>query len=371
MTVINGGVPDRVPVALHNFLLASAIARIPLSQCLKSGELLAEAQIAAWRIFRHDALLVENGTTAMAQAIGCEAVYSDTVAPRIVDPVLKDLADVDRLRIPDPETTYPLSETLKAIRLLRREFGDSVFIMGRADQAPMALAAAIHGMETFWLKLADEENSVAIERVLDFCLEANMRYALALKNAGAHGTCIGEVGSDIISPAMYRRFVLPRLTKFFAAMRKADFPAAVHQCGNTVAVLPEMVASGAHILELDPKTDMATAKAATRGKAAVLGMVDPANVVHLGTPELVELKTREAIDVMAPDGGFIVGPGCALVPETPVENVQALIATAQICGIYRQDGSLAPAAQASLKVRASSRPKRSEPEGPDRSRFAF
>jgi len=123
-------------------------------------------------------------------------------------------------------------------------------------------------------------------------------------------------------------------------MKERDFPAALHQCGDTTSVLPEMVASGAEILELDPHTDLQAAKDATRGKTSVLGMVDPANVIHRGTPELVEQKSKEALAVLAPGGGFILGPGCALVPETPENNVMALIECAAKHGNYNADGTL-------------------------------
>lgn len=340
MTVIAGGVPDQVPVALHNFLMASRMASISLAECLQSGERMAESHLVAWRRFGHDMILVENGTTAVAQAFGCEVAYQADVAPRVVDPVLKNLRQIDELRIPDPQKDFPLTEVLKAIRILRRELGDTVFIMGRADQAPMALAGAIRGHEQFLLDLGECEDPAIIDRVLDVCVEATIRYALALQQAGAHGTSIGEFGSDVISPAMYRRYALPHLKKFFAAMRKANFPAALHQCGNSTSVLTEMVASGANILELDVHTDPPTAKRITRGKAAVLGMVDPANVVHRGTPSLVKEKSRYALDVLAPQGGFIIGPGCALMPETPEENVLALVQTARRHGRYRSDGTL-------------------------------
>ena len=69
-------------------------------------------------------------------------------------------------------------------------------------------------------------------------------------------------------------------------------------------------------------------------------MVDPANVMHLGSRELVREKTRLAIEVMGPGGGFIVGPGCALAPETPAENVAAMIDSARAHGRYRPDGSV-------------------------------
>jgi uroporphyrinogen decarboxylase len=339
LTVINSGIPDRVPVALHNFLMASRMAGFGLRECLAKGELLAEAQLVAWRRFGHDVMLVENGTTAMAQALGCEVVFGDEVAPRIAVPVLKTLEDVEKLVVPDPNTTYPLCEVIKAVKILRRELGEQVFIMGRSDQAPMALAAALRGHGTFWMDLGENEKPELIAKLLDFCVETTTRYALALRDAGAHGTCIGEVGSDVVSPAMYRKLVLPRLQRFFAATGPA-FPSAVHQCGDTTAVLPEMVASGARILELDPKTDMHKAKQETQGKTTILGMVDPANVLHRGTPALVAQKSREALEILAPGGGFLIGPGCALVPETPEENVEALIETAHRYGDYRADGTL-------------------------------
>ena len=340
MTVISGGIPDRVPADLHNFLMAARTAGIPLAECMQSGDLLAESQIFAWRVFKHDMLLVENGTAALAQAMGCGVQYADDAAPLVVDPVLKTLEDIDTLRLPDPEKEQPLPQILKAVSVLKREFGDRVFIMGRADQGPMALAAGLRGYSQFFLDLGEENNGPLIEQLLDICVETDIRYAHALREAGAHGTSLGELGSDTVSPAMYRRLGLPRLKKFYSAMQGKRFPASLHQCGNTAAVLSDMVSSGAAILELDPRTDARAAKETTRKKTTILGMVDPANVLERGTPALIREKSREAIEVLAPGGGYILGPGCALTPETPEANVKALVECAARFGRYRPDGTL-------------------------------
>jgi uroporphyrinogen decarboxylase len=341
MTVISGGIPDRVPTDLHNFLPAAKAAGMKLSECFRSGERMAESQILARRRFGHDMLLVENGTAALAEAMGCGVIYPDDTAPLAVEPVLRDLKDIDRLRPVDPEKDFPLTEVVKAVAILRREFGDRVFIMGRADQGPMSLAAMLRGHGQFFMDIAEESNAPLIGRLMDICSESGLRYAMALRSAGAHGTSLGELGSDTISPAMYRRFTVPRLSRFYGAMKEADFPASLHQCGNTVAVLDDMTATGAAILELDPATSLRQAKERTRGRAAVLGMVDPANVLERGTPELVSARSREAIEVLAPGGGFILGPGCALTPETPEANVMALLEAAEKFGRYNPDGSLA------------------------------
>ena len=73
---------------------------------------------------------------------------------------------------------------------------------------------------------------------------------------------------------------------------------------------------------------------------AAQGMVDPAGVLHLGTPAEATARSREALASLAQGGGFLLGPGCALVPETPPENVAALVAAAAAHGRYATDGSL-------------------------------
>ena len=64
-TVIRGGIPDRVPVDLHNFLMVAQASGLPFPDFLQSGEAMAEGQLKAWREFGHDLLILENGTVAV------------------------------------------------------------------------------------------------------------------------------------------------------------------------------------------------------------------------------------------------------------------------------------------------------------------
>ena len=83
--------PDRVPVDLHNFQPAALATGKPVSEVLQDGELLAEAMLAAWREFRHDMILLENGTACSAQACGVEVIYRDDAAPAAVTPIVTSL----------------------------------------------------------------------------------------------------------------------------------------------------------------------------------------------------------------------------------------------------------------------------------------
>jgi uroporphyrinogen decarboxylase len=147
---------------------------------------------------------------------------------------------------------------------------------------------------------------------------------------------------DIIGPRLHRVFAHPYDRQVIAGIGSPYFPVALHICGDATRILPEMIATGAQILELDYKTDKEAAKSALRGKATFLGPVNPELIWAAGSPSEVEDAARQALEVLAPGGEFILGPGCALGHTTPADNIHALIETARKYGVYNADGTLKP-----------------------------
>lgn len=329
--------PDRVPVDLHNFMVTARRMGVQdFATFFRDGEAMAEGQIESWRRFGHDVLIIENGTAALAAACGVEVVYQSGSAPVAKEPAIRSLDEVDRLKIPDPYTDPLLSQLLKATRIVAREIGKEAFIIGRGDQGPFSLACEIRGMTQFMLDIALGEQEDKIHQLLDFCREVSYRYCLAQIEQGAHATSIGDSpsGPDLLSPRAYRKYAWPYVKRLADDLRAKGVILAYHICGNATPIVADMVATGAHILELDQKADMRLSKATTQGKATILGPIDPSEVMAKGTPELVTEKCKEAIEILAPGGGFILGPGCALPPSTPDENIDAMIAAARQYGTY-------------------------------------
>ena len=340
LTTIRHQIPDRVPVALHNFLVTIRYAGFPLGATLRDGTMLAEAQMKFWKDFKQDVIMLENGVIAEAEACGSVAAYSDEQPARIVEHVLAgNLEKINSLEVPDPNTAFPMREVVKATRILSQELGKQVFIMARADQGPVALAAALRGWEQLIMDMMSGEQPVLIQKLLDYCVKVQTRYMAALRTAGAHGSSSGEAGVDIIGPKLYRKYSYPEDCKLFPAVGSLDFPVALHICGDSTAILGEMVSSGAQILELDYKTDMHTAKNMLRGKCTFLGPVNP-ELVWAGPIREIEETAQEAIHILAPGGEFILGAGCALGYNTPYDHIHTLVETAWKHGIYNRDGSL-------------------------------
>ncbi|HEY3343843.1 MAG TPA: uroporphyrinogen decarboxylase family protein [Anaerolineaceae bacterium] len=341
-TVLRGAIPDRVPVDLHNFLMAAQASGLPFPEFLQNGEAMAECHLQLWREFGHDVLILENGTTALAEACGCQVEYLSGSAPVLIRPALRSLDDLDRLTLPDFNRAHPLDQNLKATRIVTKAAGRGACVIGRADQGPFSLAAMLLGMDTFLLALADPEQHRRLHALLAFALEAVYGYAVAQSEHGAHMTSIGESlsGPDVTSPRMYREFEWRYACRLVERLNAKNIPLAYHICGNATRIVPDMAATGAAVLELDYKCDLPKIKAATQGVTTILGVIDPSGVLALGTPQLVTEKVREELSILAPGGGLILGPGCALPPLTPHENIHALVETAHRNGRYRPDGQL-------------------------------
>lgn len=340
--VLAGQLPDRVPVLAQNFQNTAWFAGIPLDELCRNGQLLAEAQLAAWERFGYDVLDLENGTVASASALGCQVEYPKDQPPRLVAPAIQRLEDVDRLEPMDPTRDGTLPELLKATRLVAKALQGRACIVGEADQGPFNLAAMLVGMETFLLATTDPEQWPALHRLLAFSYEQCRRLALAQCDAGADFTQIGEplAGPDLCSPKIYRQLAFPYEQRLAQELKARGVPLILHMCGDSTRIISDMADTGAAMLEVDAKIDAARCRQLTQGRSVLVGNVDT-TLMARGTYEQVLEAARQAIQTMGQQGWFILSSGCTLGATTPAESTQALIDAALHYGRYNQTGLIA------------------------------
>ena len=332
MLALQHRTPDRPPVDLPNFLVTARLMGVTsFAEFFRDGDAMAEGQLVAWRLYGHDVLTLENGTAALAEACGVQVVYQSESAPVAKEPAIKSLDEVDRLELPDPDKDPLLRELLKTTRIVVRETHGQAFVKGRADQGPFSLACEIRGMSEFMMDLMTDEQPDKIHQLLEYCRKASYIYACAQIDQGAHITSIGESpsGPDMLSPRHYRKFAWPYVQQLASDLKSKGIRLSYHICGNATPIIADMVSTGVDMIEIDQKADMHTAKAAARGKVTLIGTVDPSGVMANGTPDQVREKSRQAIEILGPGGGFFLAPGCALPATTPDENIAAMIETAK------------------------------------------
>jgi uroporphyrinogen decarboxylase len=178
--------------------------------------------------------------------------------------------------------------------------------------------------------------------VLDYYFEVNERIlatAAELIDVFFIGNDFGSQAGPLISPAMFRRFILPHLQRLTGLAHDHGLKVMMHCCGSFTPLMPLMIEAGIDGLQaLQPSTpDMMPAALKSRFGAKLLfnGCIDSHHVLIAGTPELVRDRTREVLEIMKPGGGYVVSASHDyILEETPVDNVLAMFDAAREFGSY-------------------------------------
>jgi uroporphyrinogen decarboxylase len=336
LTVIRGGIPDRVPVCLHNFMVAAKEAGTPLEQYLTDPEAAARVHLQAVEKYGHDCILIDLDTTMLAEAMGARRDATANEPGHLAAPAIDSLEDVAKLSPVDPQRDGRIPVLLEAVRIMARAVGDRVAIRANADQGAFALAALLRGMQDFMMDLAAEPDHPGIRQLLEVAYQSHIATHRALKDAGAHFTSLGDsaAGPDVISPAMFERFARPYQERLVRELAADGIFTVIHICGNTTTILEQLAQYPRCGFELDYKTDLHRAKATAGVNHVLWGNVDPSGIIARGTPAQVRATTRQLIEAWRPGGNFILNSGCAIPASTPAENLHAFVQAARDFGTY-------------------------------------
>jgi uroporphyrinogen decarboxylase len=209
-------------------------------------------------------------------------------------------------------------DRLEAVRSFREKAGGEIPIMGWVEGA-LAEASDLRSMYLTMTDLISRPEWII--DLLEICVEVEIAFARAQIEAGADMIGVGDAVCSQISPKMYRKFALPYEQRIFSAVHEMGAIARLHICGNTTRLLPDMLQSGADIIDLDWMVDIQKAAQLFNNQAAICGNFDPVTVMLQGTVDTVRGATRVCIE----KGGerLFSGAGCEIPDKTPAENLLA------------------------------------------------
>jgi MtaA/CmuA family methyltransferase len=277
--------------------------------------------------YGYDGILVDMDTATLAGALGVLLALPADEPAVCAGARLRSLEEVRNLPPVDISSYTRVEVWLEAVRLLKRYFGDEVYLRGNCDQCPFALASLVRGGAEWMIDLMEPEHHEDARLLLDYCCEATIQFVHLMASTGAHMVSNGDsaAGPSVVSPRLYDAFAQPWEKRVVQAAHQLGLPYALHICGKTEPILQGMLSTGADALELDYKTSACTARDAMAGKAVFIGNLDPSGVLALGSVRDVEEKTRELLRVFEKGTGLILNAGCAIPPGTPSDNIRAMI----------------------------------------------
>ena len=309
---------DRIPN--FDILMGRAAHNIrqPLSRYYLDYHVLVDANLAAAEDFHLDILQAISDPYREAVDFGLEVEFPHDNLPMNRKPLIAEPDDLKKLTAPDPLTGRRMSDRLEAIRLFREKAGGEIQIMGWVEGA-LAEASDLRSMYLMMTDLVSRPQWLT--DLLEICVEVGIAFARAQIEAGADIIGLGDAVCSQISPKMYRQFALPYEQRIFAAVHALGAAARLHICGNTTRLLPDMLQSGADIIDLDWMVDIEKAAHLFDDKAAICGNFDPVTVMLQGTTDTVSAAVRECIQ----KGGkrLFSAAGCEIPEGTPDENLMA------------------------------------------------
>lgn len=324
-----GQMPDRTPVMLHNFLMAIRENGYTVAQYRKDPRVIADVFCNTVEKYGVDGVLLEMDTALLAGCAGAEVDYPEDEPARVLGSQMESLTDIGRLKPVDFSKTRAMIVLEAAQRIVER-IGGEVFVRGNCDQAAFSLAGLLRGTADFMMDLLTEEPG-AIRELLDYAHQVAVDFMTLMSRTGVDMVSNGDspAGPDMVSPAMYREWAFDYERKLAEHAHLLGLPYLIHICGDTTAILGDMVATGSDVLELDYRTDLDAIREAAYGKCCFCGNLDPSGVLCMGNEDLVVQKTLELMESQMDNPRFILNAGCALPAITPEQNLRAMICTGQ------------------------------------------
>lgn len=299
-------------------------ARHAFLKVAKTPELAAEVSLQPFRRLGVDAVIVFSDILIPAEAMGLGLELNDG-GPVLPEPV-RDAAGVARLREFDPEIETRFVGD--AIRLLCRELGQEVPVIGFAA-APWTLACYLvdgRGHEGFpATKTMMFSEPALFRRLLEKIARVTAVYLKAQIHAGAAAVQLFDTWAGELSADGYREFALPATQLLVQALKAGAVPVILYTktSGHFIA---DAAQSGATVLSVDWRIDLAKLRRALGPRIALQGNADPC--VLLGPQQGIERAAEQVIEQTG-GVGHILNLGHGILPATPVENALTFVRAGQ------------------------------------------
>lgn len=281
----------------------------------------AQVTVDTVRRLNVDAAIIFADILLPLMPMGAGLRYEKGDGPRI-ERTVRTPADVDALHPVSVEES--LGFVAETVRLVRRELEGEVPVIGFAG-APFTVASyAIEGggsRNYVATKSLMHNDPQTWHRFMDVVAQITAQYLNMQIEAGAHVVQVFDSWVGCLSPEDYRRYVLPHSRNVIRALRRGT--PVIHFGTMTGSLLPDIRDAGGDIIGLDWRVELDEAWARLGDSVGVQGNLDP--VLLFTNPQTIREAVKDILRRADGRPGHVFNLGHGILPETPVDNVVALI----------------------------------------------
>jgi hypothetical protein len=240
---------------------------------------------------------------------------------QVKDPVLRDWADVESLRVPRERLTVD-TEAVDAFCAGRDEF-----VLAKTWSRPFELIQFLRGPEILYMDLAERPAGLdrLIAKVHSFYMEEMEIWAGTDVDALVFADDWGGQHGPLIAPALWRELFKPLYRDYVELAHRHGQYAFMHSDGHIAAILPDLVEIGLDALNAQLFTmDVEAIGREFAGRLTFWGEVDRQRLLPYGTPAEVRAAVARVRRAVWREGGAIAQ--CEFGIGARPENVAAVFA---------------------------------------------
>jgi len=287
----------------------------------KNPSLAAEVTVTAAERLGVDAAIIFADILLILEPLGIELEFAKGEGPVIHNPV-RTTSDVDQLR--ELDDANALDFVYEAIRQTRRALKPDIPLIGFCG-APFTLASYMTeggGSKNYLhTKRLMYDHAGAWHAMMSLISRALVKYLNAQIEAGTEAVQLFDSWVGCLSPDDYRQFVLPHTKSVIESVTKGV--PVIHFGTGTAALLELMREAGGDVIGLDWRVRLDDGWQRVGHDVAVMGNLDP--VLLFAKQEVLREQAKRILDQAGGRAGHIFNLGHGILPETPVENVIALV----------------------------------------------
>ena len=310
---------EKRPFPILSFPCVSLLG-ITVRELISSSELQSRGMKAVAERTNSAASVSFMDLSVEAECFGASVVVSDDEVPTVKGRIINDEAEAEALEIPEVGSGRT-HIYIDAIEKVCREICDRPVFAGMIG--PYSLAARLLDFSEIMMDCYDEPEMVhtVLEKVTAFLTE----YAKAYKSTGANGIVMAEPVAGLLSPSLEEEFSSPYIKKIVDAVQDDSFMVIYHNCGDNVPkMLDSILSTGAAAYHFGNAVDLEKdIIPKIPADVVVMGNIDPAGVLRMGTVESVREKVTALLEECSKYPNFVLSSGCDIPPMTPWENIDA------------------------------------------------
>jgi uroporphyrinogen decarboxylase len=287
----------------------------------KRSDLAAEITVTPVERLGVDAAILFADILLILEPMGVGLEYTKDDGPVIQNPV-SSRTHVEQLLEFEPQQALPF--VFEAVRKSCAALSGKVPLIGFAG-APFTLASYLieGGASRDYLKTKKliYSNPGAWRPLMERLSSVIAKYLNAQIAAGVNAVQIFDSWAGCLSPDDYERFVLPHTRATIAGLTPG-IP-VIHFSTGTAGFLKSLRVAGGDVVGVDWRVHLDEAWASLGYEVAIQGNLDPAAL--LASPKEIRRRVGEILSRAGGRSGHIFNLGHGVLPETPVENVVALV----------------------------------------------